>query len=79
VNRPYNIRNLIVRIEIIEEIIAEAAAGNLWSRIPVEIKLDDRLRNVESGINNVLAKLEDVADQRLKLSEELTRLKKRPI
>ena len=75
-NGTDEISNLSNRIEKIEEALAEAAGGNLLSRIRVDLHKPDPLTAIETGINLILSDLENETAERLKLAEELQSMKK---
>jgi|GEM_PF-2714181 len=75
-NGTDNIRDFTSRIEGIEEVLAEAAGGNLLARIKIDMNNPDRLTAIETGINLILSDLEDETAERLNLVEELDKTRK---
>ncbi|MBD3284769.1 hypothetical protein GF359_00370 [candidate division WOR-3 bacterium] len=70
-----DIKDFTKRIEGIEEALAEAAGGNLFARIKTDPSKPDPLTAIEAGINLILSDLEGETAERLRLAEELQRLR----
>jgi len=75
-NEVDEIKTIKERIEVIEEILAEAAGGNLTARIPVDVENPDLLTALETGINLLVSDLETEIQEKIKLSGELETLRK---
>lgn len=66
------IRDLTARLARMEEVLAEAAGGNLYVRLPQNAERNDQLSAIETGINLILSDLESETSQRLTLADDIS-------
>jgi len=67
--------NLKNRLEKLEQVLADAAGGFLWARVPVNAQNVDYLTSIEVGVNIILSDLEEATADRLELMEQLEKLR----